>query len=89
MNSRPTSRQTATTPATPAARESTGGSLTDRQREAVAAANRLGYYETPRTATHADVAAELGCSPQTAGEHLRRAEAKLADAALDEVRSGR
>ncbi|WP_135365358.1 helix-turn-helix domain-containing protein [Halosimplex halophilum] len=70
---------------TPAAPESTGGSLTERQREAVAAANRLGYYETPRAATHADVAAELGCSPQTAGEHLRRAEAKLADAALDEV----
>ncbi|WP_436907316.1 helix-turn-helix domain-containing protein [Halosimplex marinum] len=74
---------------TPAAPESTGGSLTDRQREAVAAADRLGYYETPRAATHADVAAELGCSPQTAGEHLRRAEAKLVDAALDEVRPGR
>ncbi|QPV61494.1 helix-turn-helix domain-containing protein [Halosimplex litoreum] len=70
---------------TPAASESVDGSLSDRQREALVVARELGYYEHPREATHADVAAELGCSPQTAGEHLRRAEAKLADAALDEV----
>ena len=70
---------------TPAVGDAGGASLSDRQREAVEAATRLGYYETPREATHADVAAELDCSPQTAGEHLRKAEATLADAALDEV----
>ncbi|MFB6140102.1 MAG: helix-turn-helix domain-containing protein [Halosimplex sp.] len=34
--------------------------LSDRQRAALAAATDLGYYETPREATHEDVAAELG-----------------------------
>jgi len=57
--------------------------LSDRQREALAVATELGYYETPRGATHEDVAAELGCSAQTAGDHLRKAEAKLVDAATD------
>lgn len=58
--------------------------LSERQREALSVARDLGYYEQPREATQADVAGELGCSPQTAGDHLRRAEAKLVDAALDE-----
>lgn len=56
-------------------------SLSERQREAVGAALSLGYYEHPRRATHADVADRLGCAPSTAGEHLRRAEAKLVRAA--------
>lgn len=59
--------------------------LSERQREAVVAATELGYYESPRGATHEDVAAVLGCSAQTAGDHLRKAEAKLVDVALDEV----
>jgi predicted DNA binding protein len=58
--------------------------LSDRQREAVETARNLGYYETPRAATHEDVAAELDCAPATASDHLQKAEAKLADAALDE-----
>jgi len=58
--------------------------LSDRQREALAVAHALGYYERPREATHADVGAELDCAPSTAGRHLRSAEAKLVDAALDE-----
>lgn len=61
--------------------------LSDRQREAVAVAVDLGYYEQPRTATQADVASELGCVPATAGDHLQRAEAKLARAAIDEFPS--
>jgi len=36
----------------------------------------LGYYESPRRATRDDVAA-VGCSPTTAGEHLRKAEARV------------
>lgn len=58
-------------------------SLSDRQREAVEAALALGYYEDPRAATQADVADKLGCSPSTAGDHLRKAEAKLVDAAMN------
>lgn len=51
--------------------------LTPRQREAVRAAIRLRYYETPRHASIDDVAAVLNCSPATASEHLRKAECKL------------
>lgn len=52
-------------------------SLTPRQAEVVDAAVRLGYYENPRNATHEDVADAIGCSPGTAGEHLRKAEARV------------
>lgn len=51
--------------------------LSERQREALRAALELGYYDTPREATHADVAAELDCAPNTASEHLQKGEAKL------------
>lgn len=51
--------------------------LTDRQREVVEAAVEVGYYDNPRTATHEDVAEELDCTASTAGEHLRKAEAKV------------
>ena len=58
--------------------------LSERQREAVDAALELGYYEQPREATQANVAAELDCSPQTAGTHLRKAESKVMRAVLAE-----
>ena len=51
--------------------------LSDRQREALLAAFDLGYYEHPRRATHEDVAARLDCAPNTASEHLQKAEIKL------------
>jgi predicted DNA binding protein len=53
--------------------------LTARQREALAAARQVGYYEVPRTGSVADVAAELGCAPSTASTHLRKAEARLVE----------
>lgn len=62
--------------------------LTERQREALETALAVGYYEQPRTATHDDVAAELGCAAPTASEHLQKAEATLVRAALDEFRAG-
>lgn len=62
-----------------------GAALSERQREAIAVAQSIGYYERPRRATHADVAAELGCAPSTASEHLQRAEAKLVRRALSPV----
>ena len=56
--------------------------LTDRQLAAVRAARDVGYYEVPRQATAADVADDLNCSPSTASEHLRKAEARLVEAFL-------
>ncbi|MFA1612515.1 helix-turn-helix domain-containing protein [Halobellus rubicundus] len=56
--------------------------LSDRQREALQAAVALGYYDTPREATHADIADELDCAPNTASEHLQKGEAKLVRAGL-------
>jgi len=66
-----------TTPEMPAAL------LSDRQREAVEAALELGYYDDPRGATHEDVAERIDCAPSTAGDHLRKAEAKLVRAGMD------
>ncbi|WP_255152618.1 helix-turn-helix domain-containing protein [Halorarius halobius] len=53
-----------------------------RQREALQVAVALGYYDTPREATHADIAEELGCAPNTASDHLQNGEAKLVRAEL-------
>jgi hypothetical protein len=62
--------------------------LSARQRAAVTAAVELGYYDTPRSATQADVAERLDCAAGTAGEHLRKAEAKLVAGALDSFGAG-
>lgn len=53
------------------------GQLTDRQKEILRAAIAAGYYDIPRRATQRDLAAELGLSPGTIGDHLRRIEAKI------------
>jgi len=58
----------------------TGSRLSDRQRAALSAGLELGYYETPRTASQADVADELSCAPSTAAEHLQNGEARLVEA---------
>ncbi|WP_053949129.1 helix-turn-helix domain-containing protein [Halolamina sediminis] len=57
-------------------------SLTDRQREVLAAAYEAGYYDYPRRATQAEVASTLGVSGSTVAEHLRHAEAALVASAL-------
>ena len=56
--------------------------LTDRQREALAAAWGVGYYDVPREAGIEAVADELDCSLSTASGLLRRAEARLVGDAL-------
>jgi predicted DNA binding protein len=61
--------------------------LSDRQREALEVALELGYYDTPREATHEDVAGELGCAPNTASQHLQKGEAKLVRNGLGTVDS--
>jgi len=53
------------------------GTLTARQSEAVDIAAELGYYDVPRTASLADVAAALGCAESTASNHLRKAESAV------------
>lgn len=53
------------------------GALTARQQEILDAAVRLGYYENPREATHADVADAVDASPSTVGEHLRKIESSV------------
>ena len=54
--------------------------LTRRQQEVLEAAVDAGYYGTPREATLDDVAAEVGIAPATAGEHLRKVEARVFEA---------
>ncbi|ELZ11146.1 DNA binding protein [Halovivax asiaticus JCM 14624] len=51
--------------------------LTRRQRDVVEAAVELGYYAAPREATLEDVADRVGIAASTAGEHLRKAEARV------------
>lgn len=51
--------------------------LTGKQAEAILAAQRLGYYESPRRATAGDVARSLGIARSTFEEHLKHAEAAL------------
>lgn len=51
--------------------------LTDRQREVLKTAVRLGYYQIPREVTHADIAERLECAPSTVDEHLRKSEQHL------------
>jgi len=53
------------------------GLLTERQRECVTAALRLGYFEVPRGATLAEVAEELDVDTSTASETIRRAVARV------------
>ena len=55
------------------------GRLTDRQREVVETAHRLGYFEYPRGATAEAVASALGVSPSAFAETLRAAERALLD----------
>ena len=51
--------------------------LTDRQREVLAAAVEVGYYEVPRQANHQDIADHLGIASATVGEHLRKIESTV------------
>lgn len=51
--------------------------LTERQREILDAALDCGYYRNPRGATQEDVAAAVGATPSTVGEHLRKIEARV------------
>jgi predicted DNA binding protein len=47
--------------------------LTDRQRNYVLVTHNHGYFDVPRDATLAEVAATLGVDPSSASETIRRA----------------
>lgn len=51
--------------------------LTERQREVLDTAVEMGYYQDPRAVTHDDIADEVGVSPGTVGEHLRKIESRV------------
>lgn len=51
--------------------------LTDRQREVLETAIRMGYYENPRQTTLEEIAGELCVDHGTVGEHIRTVEAKV------------
>ncbi|NLV12762.1 helix-turn-helix domain-containing protein [Haloarcula argentinensis] len=53
--------------------------LTGRQREVLARAHEMGYFEHPRDATAGDVADALDISTSTFTEHLAAAQRKLLD----------
>jgi hypothetical protein len=52
-------------------------SLTERQKQAITAAQRYGYYEYPRRISTQDLASKLGLTKATLIEHLRKAENAL------------
>jgi predicted DNA binding protein len=58
--------------------------LTDRQRESLRTAHRMGYFEYPREANAGEVADELGIATPTFTEHLTAAQRKLLSSILDE-----
>lgn len=59
------------------------GRLTDRQREVVRAAQRLGYFEYPREAGAEAVAADVGIARSTFSEHLAAAQRRVFDELVD------
>jgi hypothetical protein len=56
--------------------------LSDRQQETIETAIRMGYYSNPREATHADIATELECAPNTVTIHLQKGEAKIIESVM-------
>jgi len=59
-----------------------GYDLTDTQREALVLAYERGYFDSPRRASLADVADELGISQQSLSSRLRRGHKRLVGATL-------
>jgi hypothetical protein len=58
--------------------------LTDRQRDVIETAYRMGYFEYPRDANASEVAKALGIEPSTLAEHLAAAQSKLFEELLGE-----
>lgn len=61
------------------------GYLTDRQREVLATAVELGYYEVPARVTQDDIASACDCTAATVSRHLRKAESLLVRGVIGNV----
>lgn len=59
------------------------GRLTDRQREVIETAFRMGYFEHPKGANAQEVAAALGINSATFRGHIAAAESKLLEELLE------
>lgn len=59
------------------------GTLTDRQREVLETAHRMGYFEHPKRTNAGEVAAELGITTSTLTGHLSAAQRMLLGVILD------
>lgn len=57
--------------------------LTERQREVLETAHRMGYFDHPKGANGGEVADALDITTSTFSEHLAAAQSKLMDAILD------
>jgi len=75
--------ETAGSDATTAYRLNGAPNLSERQEEALTVAFETGYYDVPKRTTHEEIADRMGCSPSTASEHIKRAEAKLVETYLN------
>lgn len=58
--------------------------LTEKQREVLIAAYKLGYYDIPRKITSEALANKLGLVDSTVVEHLRKAEQRLMTQILEQ-----
>ncbi|WP_436935972.1 helix-turn-helix domain-containing protein [Halovenus marina] len=63
--------------------------LTDSQAEIVQTAIEQGYYDTPRTCSLTELAAEVGRAKSTVSETLHRAEGKIIKQFFESPQSGR
>ena len=61
--------------------------LTEKQRKAISAAHRLGYFAVPRHVDLAGLSRTLGIARATLNEHLRRAQSRIVADALDPERN--
>lgn len=73
----------------PSARVNPTTTLTERQRAVVETALELGYYDTPRGATHEEIAEALDIAPNTVSQHLQKGEAALVRAGMQGLDSSR
>jgi hypothetical protein len=64
--------------------ESPLSALTEKQREVLVAAYKLGYYDLPRRINSEKLAEKLNIGSATLGEHLRKAERRLLGHILSE-----
>jgi predicted DNA binding protein len=58
--------------------------LTAKQRDAIVAAFKFGYYDTPRRISTEELAKKLNMVSSTLSEHLRKGEKRLLSELLNE-----